>query len=160
MCRVKRTALHEYADEVGLFFQAQGVPLMPGRVLGWLLVCDPPQQSAEELAEAVQASRGAISMALQQLQTAGAVERVKVPGTRRIFYRLREGFWLREAEEKARIAREWHTLMGRGLKLMDELPEERRQRVREAHEMYGFLEREYAEIKDRWAARLAEREGS
>ncbi|GAA2839694.1 GbsR/MarR family transcriptional regulator [Crossiella cryophila] len=153
---MKRTELHEYADEVGLFFQEQGVPLMPGRVLGWLLVCDPPQQSAEEIAEAVQASRGAISMAMQMLQTAGAVEKVKVAGTRRIFYRLRPGFWLREAEEKARVARDWHTLMARGLKLMDEQDEDQRQRVREAHDMYEFLAAEYGQIKDRWAARRAE----
>ncbi|MGW0520349.1 GbsR/MarR family transcriptional regulator [Crossiella sp. NPDC003009] len=152
---MKRTALHEYADEVGLFFQEQGVPLMPGRVLGWLLVCDPPEQSAEDIAEALQASRGAISMATQMLQTVGAVERVKVAGTRRIFYRLRPGFWLREAEEKARVARDWHALMARGLGLLDGQDEPRRERVREAHEMYEFLAEEYERIKDRWARRKA-----
>jgi DNA-binding transcriptional regulator GbsR (MarR family) len=152
---VDRTELHDYADEIGLFFQDQGLPLMPGRVLGWLMVCDPPHQSAEELAEAVQASRGSISMAVTMLQQAGAVERHKVAGTRRIYYRVRSGFWLREAEDKARIAGEWRKLMERGLDLMSDQSRQRRRRVQEAHDMYSFLAEEYARIKDLWLQRQA-----
>jgi DNA-binding transcriptional regulator GbsR (MarR family) len=154
---MERSSLHSYADEIGLFFEDQGLPRMPGRILGWLMVCDPPHQSAEELAEAVQASRGAISMAVRMLLTAGAVERFPVAGTRRVYYRLRPGFWLREAEGKAAVAREWRKLTDRGLDLMDGLPDERRRRVQEAHDMYAFLEVEYARIKDRWL-QLQERE--
>ncbi|MEO3876704.1 transcriptional regulator [Nonomuraea sp. B12E4] len=145
-----RTALHEYADEIGLFFEDFGLPRMPGRILGWLMVCEPPHQSAEKLAEAVQASRGAISMAMRMLQANGAVERHTVPGTRRVYYRLRPGFWLREAEEKARVAREWRKLTERGLELMSDHSEQARARVQEAHDMYAFLEQEYSQIKDRW----------
>jgi DNA-binding transcriptional regulator GbsR (MarR family) len=150
---VARTALHEYADEIGLFFQDQGLPLMPGRILGWLMVCDPEHQSAEELAEALQVSRGGISMAIQMLLGAGAVERHKIPGTRRIYYRLRPGFWLTEAEAKAKLAADWHKLTARGLELMGDLPDERRRRLWEAHDMYGFLAEEYARINTLWQQR-------
>ena len=34
---------------------------MAGRMWGWLLICDPPEQTAADIAEALQASRGAIS---------------------------------------------------------------------------------------------------
>ncbi|MQA97315.1 MAG: MarR family transcriptional regulator [Streptosporangiales bacterium] len=150
---MERSALHAFADEIGLFFEDQGLPRMPGRVLGWLMVCDPPHQSAEELAEAVQASRGAISMAVKLLIGAGAVERHPVAGTRRVYYRLRPGFWLLEAESKARVARDWRKLMERGLDLMDDLGEDRTRRVKEAHDMYAFLEQEYSQIRDRWLRR-------
>jgi DNA-binding transcriptional regulator GbsR (MarR family) len=155
---VTRTALHEYADEIGLFFQDQGLPLMPGRVLGWLMVCEPDHQSAEELAEALQASRGAISMALRMGLDAGAIERLKLPGTRRMYYRMRPGFWLAEAEAKAKLAADWHKLMARGLELMDDLPEHHRRRVRQAHDMYGFLAEEYARINTLWQQRQANQE--
>jgi|SRR5437868_810013 len=145
-----RTALHEYADEIGLFFEDQGLPRMPGRVLGWLMVCTPAHQSAEELAEALQASRGAISMAVRMLQSGGAVERHTVAGTRRVHYRLRPGFWLREADEKAKVARAWRELTERGLALMSGNDEEDRRRLREARDMYAFLEQEYSRIQDRW----------
>jgi DNA-binding transcriptional regulator GbsR (MarR family) len=155
---MERMALHEYAEEIGLFFQDQGLPLMPGRVLGWLMVCDPPHQSAEEIAAALRASRGGISMAVKMLLGVGAVERHKVAGTRRIFYRIRPGFWLREAEDKARIAGEWTKLMERGLELMRAEPERRRRRVQEAHDMYAFLEREYTRIKDLWLQQQAQQQ--
>ncbi|MQA86304.1 MAG: transcriptional regulator [Streptosporangiales bacterium] len=145
--------LHGYADEVGLFFEATGLPRMPGRILGWLLVCEPPHQSAEELAAALQASRGSISMAMQMLMGAGAVERYPVPGSRRTYYRMRPGFWLREAEDKARLAGEWRKLADRGLDLMRDRPEESRRRLQEARDMYAFLEEEYARIKDLWLQR-------
>jgi DNA-binding transcriptional regulator GbsR (MarR family) len=154
---VNRSPLHDYADEVGLFFEDQGLPRMPGRILGWLMVCDPPHQSALELAEAVQASRGAISMAVRMLQGAGAVERHTVAGTRRVYYRMRPGFWLREAEEKAKLAGEWRKLTGRGLELMSGHSAESRHRVQEAHDMYAFLEEEYGRIKDRWLEQIAKR---
>ena len=40
---------------------------MVGRVLGWLLMQAPQPQSAENIAEGLQASRGAVSMATHSL---------------------------------------------------------------------------------------------
>ncbi|WP_460527165.1 hypothetical protein [Flindersiella endophytica] len=54
--------LQEYVEEIGLYFAGVRLPRMPGRILGWLLVCDPPHQSAEELAAALQVSSGSISV--------------------------------------------------------------------------------------------------
>lgn len=153
-----RSGLHDYADEVGLFFEDAGLPRVPGRILGWLLVCEPPHQSAEELAVALRVSRGSISMAMRMLQTAGAVERYPVAGSRRTYYRMRPGFWLREAEDKARLAGEWRKLADRGLDLTADRPPESRRRLQEARDMYAFLEEEYARIKDRWLERQERRQ--
>lgn len=142
--------LREYAEEIGLYFADKGLPRMGGRILGWLLVCDPPHQSADQLAAVLQVSRGSISMAMQMALRSGAVERYSVPGSRKTYYRFRPGFWLREAEEKAKLAAEWRKLADRGLALMADQPEERRQRLQEAHDMYAFLEQEYARIEARW----------
>ena len=40
-----------FVEEVGLLFEHAGLPRMAGRILGWLLICDPPHQSPGELAE-------------------------------------------------------------------------------------------------------------
>lgn len=149
--------LHEYVEEIGLFFVNAGLPRMPGRILGWLLVCEPPHQSAEELAEALRVSSGSISMAVRVLVQAGAVERYAPAGSRRTFYRLRPGFWLREAEEKAKLAAEWRKLADRGLTMVGAQPSEdpaaRTERLEEMRDMYAFLETEYARIDARWRQR-------
>jgi DNA-binding transcriptional regulator GbsR (MarR family) len=89
-------------------------------------------------------------MAVRGLLQVGAVERYSVPGSRKTYYRMRPGFWLREAEEKAKLAAEWRKLTDRGLALMADLPADQRQRLQEAHDMYAFLEQEYARIEQRW----------
>ena len=152
--------LHDYADEIGLFFEDHGLPRMPGRVLGWLLVCDPPHQSAEELAEALQASRGSISMAMQLLQRSGAVERSAVPGSRRTHYRLAPGFWLREAQEKAAVAAKVRKLADRGLSIMSDRPEDSRRRLQEMRDMYAFFEEEYGRLRDAWYERQEAADGT
>ena len=148
-----RSPLQGYADEIGVYFEDKGLPRMAGRVLGWLLVCEPPHQSAEELAEALKASRGSISMAMQLLQGSGAIERHGMPGSRRTYYRLRPGFWLREAEDKAAIAAEWRKLADRGLSLLEDRSEESRRRLQEMRDMYAFFEEEYARLRDIWYER-------
>ena len=109
------------------------------------------------LAAALRVSSGSISMAVQMLVRAGAVERHAKPGSRRTYYRLRPGFWLHEAEEKARQAAEWRKLADRGLEMLDQLDEDdgdaRPQRLQEMRDMYAFLEVEYARIDARWRNR-------
>ena len=47
-----------YAEDFGLLFEGFGLPRMVGRVLGVLLISGGSEFSAEDLAEALQASRG------------------------------------------------------------------------------------------------------
>jgi DNA-binding transcriptional regulator GbsR (MarR family) len=145
--------LQGYVEEIGLFFANAGLPRMPGRILGRLLVCEPAHQSADQLAETLRVSSGSVSMAVQMLVRAGAVERHTVPGSRRTHYRLRPGFWLREAQEKARQAAEWRKLADRGLSMLADHDGERSQRLEEMRDMYAFLEQEYARIDRRWRER-------
>ena len=48
---------------------------MAGRMWGWLLICDPPEQTAGDIADALQASRGAISGTARILSSAGIIRR-------------------------------------------------------------------------------------
>jgi hypothetical protein len=72
-----------FIEELGMQFELEGgAPRMVGRVLGWLLVCEPPEQSAAELAERLQASKSSISTATRLLLRMGLIERVRVRGER------------------------------------------------------------------------------
>lgn len=50
-----------FVEEMGQYLASYGMTPMAGRMWGWLLICEPPEQTAAEIAEALQASRGAIS---------------------------------------------------------------------------------------------------
>jgi DNA-binding transcriptional regulator GbsR (MarR family) len=142
--------LGSFADDVGLFYEELGYPRVWGRVLGWLLVCQPNTQSAEDLAAALHASRGSISMATQALIRAGMVERQTLRGNRRTYYRIRPGSWTAVFEEQTRMAAKLRELAERGLTLLNDEPAERRQRVEELHDLTAFYEREAPLLLARW----------
>src|SRR5215475_10862581 len=72
-----------FADHVGRFYTRQhGLPPMAGRMLGYLLICDPPQQTIDQLAEALLASRSAITGAVKLLEAYGMVVRNRRTGER------------------------------------------------------------------------------
>ena len=62
-----------FADHTGRFYARRyGMAPMVGRLLGYLAICDPREQSIGELAEALLASRSAIAGAVNTLETLGA----------------------------------------------------------------------------------------
>jgi len=142
--------LGSFADDIGLFYEELGYPRVWGRVLGWLLVCQPTTQSADDLASALHASRGSISMATQALIRAGMVERQTLRGDRRTYYRIRPGSWTTLFEEQTRMATKLRELAERGRTLLNGEPAERRHRVEELHDLTAFYEQEAPLLLERW----------
>ncbi|MEJ2288705.1 MAG: MarR family transcriptional regulator, partial [Deinococcales bacterium] len=85
----ERQELLAFIEEIGLAIEGQGLPRMAGRVLGALLVADPPEQSADELVATLHASRSSVSTMTRLLEGAGLIERVSRPGDRKLYYRNR-----------------------------------------------------------------------
>ena len=144
--------MHEYAESFGLFWEEAGLPRMAGRILSWLLICDPPHQTMHELTAALQASKSSISTGTRMLIQMGIIERVSLPGQRRDHYRIVPDFWSRVLEEKAQQFTEFRRLAERGLALLDGASPARRQRLEEMRDFYVFMEREYPLILDHWRA--------
>ena len=83
MATVPSDAELTYADHMGRFCARRyGLPPMVGRLAGYLAVCDPPEQSIGELAEALLASRSAITNAVNVLETMHQVRRTRAAGER------------------------------------------------------------------------------
>lgn len=139
-----------FVEEMGVLFDQSGATRMAGRVFGRLLTCDPEHQSPAQLAAFLGASRGAISMTVQQLVAAMLIERVAIPGQRSTFFRLRSGGWatiLRARMAGLTVMRE--TAL-RGLQMLDGEPPARLRRLREFHDFYAYMERRFPELIDEW----------
>src|SRR5258705_12932929 len=73
-----------FADHAGrLYARRYGMAPMVGRLLGYLAICDPREQSIAELAEALLASRSAIAGAVKTVDTLGLIRRSRAAGDRR-----------------------------------------------------------------------------
>ncbi|MGH8903950.1 MAG: GbsR/MarR family transcriptional regulator [Egibacteraceae bacterium] len=129
-----------FADDIGLLYEDLGHPRIWGRVLGWLLVCEPAYQSAEGLGTALRASRGSVSTTTRSLIRAGLVERQTIPGDRRTYYRIRPGAWKTVFEHQKQTTIRLRQLAERGLELLNDEPRERRHRLDELHDLTSFYE--------------------
>jgi DNA-binding MarR family transcriptional regulator len=153
---MNQTAIERFVEELGVLLELEaGTPRMVGRALGWLLVCDPPEQSASELAEMLQASRGSISTATRVLLRMGLIERVRFRGERVDRFRVQpeawdEFFWRDEQFKTPR------RVLQVGLDALAGEPPTRRARLEELDAIYAWWEERMPRLREEY---LADRRG-
>jgi DNA-binding transcriptional regulator GbsR (MarR family) len=142
--------LAQFVEDVALFWEAQGLPRIAGRILGWLLVCDPPHRSSTQLAEELGASKGSVSAMTRLLRASGTIEVVPLPGERATYFQLTPAGLERKFEARIKAMIEFRVLADRGLELLADTPETQQERLREVAALYAFLERELPLLLERW----------
>ena len=80
-----------------------GLPPSLVRVLAWLIVCEPPHQSADDLAGTLGLSAGAVSAATSVLVRAGLVSRRRFAADRRFHYELHPDGWRRLLQSRLQV---------------------------------------------------------
>lgn len=141
-----------FIEETGLMFELIGMPRMAGRIFGWLLISDPPQQSSTELADGLQASKGSISGMTRLLIQIGLIERVGMPGERRDYFQIRPHAWAQLMEQQISQVKMFRQLAERGLQLVQDEPPQLQERMKEMHSIYTFWEQELPQVYARWEA--------
>jgi DNA-binding transcriptional regulator GbsR (MarR family) len=151
MMRMKATDdAVRFADEMGLLFEGQGFPRSAGRVLGWLLVCDPPEQSLTDLVEALDISKASASTASRLLLHLGVVERAFVTGARGDYVRVNEDVGPRLFRTRSEFAGTLRRTAERGLEFLAGAPPARRARLEQVRRLFAFLEREFGRLLERF----------
>ncbi|MBB5869549.1 putative transcriptional regulator [Allocatelliglobosispora scoriae] len=127
-----------YAEDVGLTLGLMGLTPAYGKLLGWLLICDPPAQTSTQLAEALGLSKGSVSTGMRMLEQIGMARRVSLPGQRGHAYEMTPDGMIRATDtgDKFRIMCD---LMQRGLDLIVDEQSPRAQRLRVTRDFYEFI---------------------
>ena len=142
--------LWQFVDTVGTWASGSyGLPQMTGRVLGWLLVCDPPEQTAAQLAEALEASKGSISGATGLLTRMRLVDRLHVRGERADRFRIRPEAWDEQFRDDAgtQTAR---AVLAQGLEALEGESALRRARLEELDSFYAWWEKRVPALWEEW----------
>ena len=145
-----------FADHVGRFYaNNHGFPPMAGRLLGYLLICDPPQQTIDALGEALMASRSAITGAVKLLEGYGYAARTRRAGERVDRVGLRpEALEPRNVE--SRLFKEQAALLREGLALLPETQVVQRAALQELLALAEFFEERLPQLMNEWRERKAE----
>jgi len=142
-----------FIDQVGRALARQyGLPPTTGRVMGWLLICDPPAPTAAEIAEALQISRSAVGSAVTLLEQWDLARRHRPPGERAdriaVIAAAGEPSLDNTAEFGAMTALAQH-----GLGLLEGESLERRARLLELKAFGEFLVERMPQVAEEWRER-------
>lgn len=122
-----------------------------GRILGWLMICEPPHQSATELVETLEISTGSVSTQVRLLEQIGLVERTSFRGDRARYYQLPDHVWMKTMDtELARIT-QMRLLADAGANV---IPETHPERVTELGDIARFFQQEWPALLTRMAQHL------
>ena len=127
-----------------------GLPRIAGRVLSALLIADPPEQTAEQLAATLRASRGAISGGTTMLTTMGLIERKRRPGDRKDYFRNKPNAWFEATKQQTFSVAQLRQLAEKGLQVMESDKPEVTEGLRDMRDMLVFYEHELPEMFARW----------
>ena len=145
-----------FVEAMGHYMGGYGMTPMAGRLWAWLLICDPPAQTAGDLAEALRASRGAISGAAASLASAGMIRRVSRRGDRREYFSAPPGTFDTLLRSAGTAYGRLLAITAEGLTAVDGRPGGR-ERLQEVHDAVAFVARELPALVDRY---LAERDSA
>ena len=121
-----------------------GVPLIAGRILGWLMVAELAEQSAAQIAEAIGASRASLTTNLRLLGSVGFLTERTRPGERTVYYRMDDDAWIRVVRRQVASLTSLGQILEDGFGLVAEAPEQTA-RMRAAHDVFVWLDRVFAQ---------------
>ncbi|MFI7637408.1 GbsR/MarR family transcriptional regulator [Nonomuraea sp. NPDC049400] len=130
--------LLEWVERVAMYLARDGVPPIAGRVLGWLMICDPPEQSAGQISEAIGASRASLTSNLRLLTSMGFLTWRTRPGERTVYYRMAEDAWAVVVRRQVASITSFMDITRDGVDLVG-ADEERAARVRQAHATFEWM---------------------
>lgn len=141
--------LWRFVDATGEWMsKSYGLPRITGRVLAWLLVCDPPEQTAAQLAQELDASKGAISGATGMLVRVRLVDRLHIRGERSDRFRVRPGAWDDQIRDQG--VDQARAVLGLGLEALAGEPPARRARLEELDAFYAWYESRIPALWEEW----------
>src|SRR3954463_13159387 len=135
-------AQSRFIEEMGQFLGGYGMTPMAGRMWGWLLLCDPPEQTAAQIAEALGASRGAISGTARILASAGFIRRTTRRGDRREYFSSPPEALDSMLSNAGAIYRRLREIAEHGLAAAETSSESVKARLEEFHAVAAFIEQE------------------
>ncbi len=121
-----------------LFHNDSGLPPITGRIFGWLMVCDPPEQSGAEIAEAIGASRASITTNMRILTAASLVHRLTRPAARTADFVVDDDAWERVIKRRAAMFTSLAEITADGIELLGQ-SSKRAARVEAANEVLEWF---------------------
>lgn len=145
-----------FIEKLGLHFENHiNFPRIAGKIFAYLLISDPPEQTAKQITQKLQISKSSFSSMSRLLIQTDLVEEVTKPGQRSRYYQVKEG-----VGEQAFIKRRESLVLVRALlkdgrSLLEGKKAELTHRIDDLDDAYGFYENELTTMISKWEKQKA-----
>jgi DNA-binding transcriptional regulator GbsR (MarR family) len=129
------TAIECFIERIGLSLEADGLPRIAGRIMGFFVIHGGPV-SFTELAERLQVSRGSVSTNSRLLASLGVIDRISLPGDRQDYYQLSERPYVRLIEGYIKRQQDMETVVQDVQGKLPTSMKATRTRLRDLHAFY------------------------
>lgn len=129
----------EFVDEFSLKIEELGHPRIYGQILGWLLICNPPQQSFTDLMENLHISKASVSNTTRILIERGLIKKIRIKGERQIYFQLKEGSLMEFMEKQMQLTLDLESITAKGLSLVKNDETTDPDRLKKANDFHRFL---------------------
>lgn len=139
--------IQQFVEDFAKVLVQAGVPTEAGKIFGWLLACDPPCQTAAEIAQALALDRDLVEQMGSVLVQYGVVDSVSLPD--------KECFAAKPLDEM--VQRRFGLVDGlikalnKGLEVTKDFPAQQ-DRLLEYRDLYALMGEELPKIVERWKA--------
>ena len=135
----------DFIEQAASIFAA-GMPRMAGRMWAYLAICEPPEQTAAEIAARLRASRGSVSGMARLLEQVGLIRRGTRTGDRREYFWIPPEAMHLQMEGALAQLRQRREVAEAGLALIADRPPDSQARLRDIRDLYAFFEAEWPAI--------------
>lgn len=150
---MKDKTTSDFVERFGIMWERLGSNRSIGRVLAWLTVCDPPEQTAAEIKEALKISQANVSTTIRALEAMGLVERISLPGKRRLHYRIPPGSWQSTTRSRLHEFDAFIAAAELGSEALAGRPPAVRARIDELLDWSKWWRQRYGELVEEWERR-------
>ncbi|MFI2431211.1 GbsR/MarR family transcriptional regulator [Streptomyces sp. NPDC018693] len=151
-------AVSRFVEHFAAQLVEAGLPRMPARVFAALLASDSGALTSAELSEQLRISPAAVSGAVRYLSQVHMLSREREPGSRRERYRVHSDQWYQALANREAIIKRWEDALREGVtSLGPDTPAGHR--LAETLAFFEFLEKDVADMMERWRVYRAERFG-
>jgi DNA-binding transcriptional regulator GbsR (MarR family) len=149
--------IKEQVEKIGVVCDKDGFPPLAGRLLGFLMLAEPPHKTFDEITEFLQASKSAVSNTLKFLETQEMIEYITFPGDRKRYFRMRVTEWHQVILSKMDWLRMMQNQVAQVLKIRSDQYTEFNEGLQNMHELYEIFIEEMPLVVEKWKMRIAKR---
>ncbi|MER6018490.1 hypothetical protein [Streptomyces anulatus] len=143
-------AERSFVDAVARHYhEAHGVTWEKGRVMAWMIISDPVEQTLPQICAAVDATPDQVEQLIEQLVLAGLYQRIETQGAE-TRYRLVDDGYPKAVSDTFASWPEYRGIFQYGLEALKDASAERRRRIAEIEELFGHIVGDLADMSRRW----------